>query len=391
MANIPIWPGSSSFQPGDTPFGFYDNNPEFQVDADKFSTFAARRLGYPIVDIELQKFNFYAALEEAVTIYANELYGYKIRDNYLTLEGADAAHMDIEDTVVVPNLGRIIQMSEQYGVEAGTGGNVTWHKGAIPLTASQQDYNLEDWAHENIPHYKDHDIEIMRVFYEAPPSILRYFDPYIGTGMGTLNLMDTFGWDGYSPAGVDFLLMPINYDLQVIQTIEFNDMIRRANYSFEIHNNNLRIFPIPQANDIAKIPNLYFEYILNSERSSASFVVGGSSTISNIYDVPYKNPDYDKINSVGRSWIFEYALALCKEMLGYIRGKYQVVPIPGDNVTLNANDLITAATGEKERLIDRLRAYLGETSREKLLERRAAESKFIQDELANVPFPVYIG
>ena len=391
MANIPIWPGSSSFQPGDTPFGFYDNNPEFQVDADKFSTFAARRLGYPIVDIELQKFNFYAALEEAVTIYANELYGYKIRDNYLILEGADAAHMDIEDTVVVPNLGRIIQMSEQYGVEAGTGGNVTWHKGAIPLTASQQDYNLEDWAHENIPHYKDHDIEIMRVFYEAPPSILRYFDPYIGTGMGTLNLMDTFGWDGYSPAGVDFLLMPINYDLQVIQTIEFNDMIRRANYSFEIHNNNLRIFPIPQANDIAKIPNLYFEYILNSERSSASFVVGGSSTISNIYDVPYKNPDYDKINSVGRSWIFEYALALCKEMLGYIRGKYQVVPIPGDNVTLNANDLITAATGEKERLIDRLRAYLGETSREKLLERRVAESKFIQDELANVPFPVYIG
>ena len=78
-------------------------------------------------------------------------------------------------------------------------------------------------------------------------------------------------------------------------------------------------------------------------------------------------------------------------MLGYIRGKYQTVPIPGDTVTLNQGDLITAATNEKERLIDRLRAYLGETSREKLLERRAAESKFIQDELANVPFPIYIG
>ena len=202
-----------------------------------------------------------------------------------------------------------------------------------------------------------------------------------------MNLMDTMGWDGYSPAGVDFLLMPINYDLQVIQTIEFNDMIRRANYSFEMHNNKLRIFPIPDG----AVPKLYFEYLLKSERSSASFVVGGSSTISNIYDVPYENPNYDDINSVGRSWIFEYALAICKEMLGYVRGKYQVVPIPGDNVTLNANDLITAATGEKERLIDRLRAYLGETSREKLLERRAAESKFIQDELANVPFPIYIG
>ncbi len=387
MANIPIWPGSSSFHPGDTPFGFYDNDPEFQIDADKFATFAARRLGYPIVDVELQDLNFYAAFEEAVTIYANELYGFKIRDNYLTLEGADAATMDIEDTIVVPNLGRIIQMSEQYGVEAGTGGNVDWHTGAVELTASIQDYNLEDWAQANIPHYKDHDIEIMRVFYEAPPAILRYFDPYIGTGMGTMNLMDTFGWDGYSPAGVDFLLMPINYDLQVIQQIEFNDMVRRANYSFEMHNNNLRIFPIPDGT----VPKLYFEYILNSERSSASFVVGGSSTISNIYDVPYKNPNYDDINSVGRSWIFEYALALCKEMLGYVRGKYQVVPIPGDNVTLNANDLITAATGEKERLIDRLRAYLGETSREKLLERRAAESDFIEKELGKVPFPIYIG
>ena len=387
MANVAIWPGSSSFHPGDTPFGFYDNNPEFQVDADKFAKFAAQRLGYPIVDIELQKYNFYAALEEAVTIYANEVYAYKVRDSYLTLEGADASSMDIENTVVVPNLGRIIQISEQYGVEAGTGGNVTWHKGEVELTASIQDYNLEDWAKTNIPHYKDNDIEIMRVFYEAPPAILRYFDPYIGTGMGTMNLMDTFGWDGYSPAGVDFLLMPINYDLQVIQTIEFNDMIRRSNYSFEMHNNHLRIFPIPDGS----VPKLYFEYILNSERSSASFVVGGSSTITNVYDVPYKNPDYDDINSVGRSWIFEYALALCKEMLGYVRGKYQVVPIPGDNVTLNANDLITAATGEKERLIDRLRAYLGEVSREKLLERRAVEGDYLEKELGKVPFPIYIG
>jgi len=386
MANIPIWPGSSSFQPGDTPFGFYDNDPEFQIDADKFATFAARRLGYPIVDVELQDLNFYAAFEEAVTIYANELYGFKIRDNYLTLEGADAATMDIEDTIIVPNLGRIIQMSEQYGVEAGTGGNVDWHTGEINLTKSVQDYNLEEWAQANIPHYKNHDIEIMRVFYEAPPASMRAFDPYQGGG-GMTEMMDTFGWGQFSPAGVNYMLMPINFDMQIIQQIEFNDMIRRANYSFEIHNNNLRLFPIPDGTP----DKMYFEYILNSERSSASFVVGGSSTISNIYDVPYTNPNYDDINSVGRSWIFEYALAVCKEMLGYIRGKYQVVPIPGDNVTLNANDLITAATGEKERLIDRLRAYLGETSREKLLERRAAESDFIEKELGKVPFPIYIG
>jgi|TARA_R110000823_G_scaffold72033_2_gene165977 hypothetical protein len=387
MANIPIWPGSSSFAPGETPFGFYDNDIEFQIDADKFSVFAARRLGYPIVDVELQNLNFYAALEEAVTIYANELYAFQTRDNYLTLEGADASKMDIEDSIVVPSLGRIIQMSEQYGVEAGTGGNVDWHTGSINLTSSVQDYNLEEWAKEAIPHYKNHDIEIMRVFYEAPPAITRFFDPNAGVGMQDQGgMMDSFGWGGYSPA-VNFVLMPLNYDLQVMQQIELNDMIRRSNFSFEMHNNHLRIFPIPDGS----VPKLYFEYILNSERSDASFVVGGSSTITNIYDVPYSNPNYNKINSIGRSWIFEYALALCKEMLGYVRGKYQTVPIPGDTVTLNQGDLITAATSEKERLIDRLRAYLGETSREKLLERRNAESNFVEQELNKVPRAIYIG
>ena len=386
MANVAIWPGSSSFSPGDTPFGFYDNNIEFRADADKFAVFAARRLGYPIVDVELQNLNFYAALEEAVTIYANELYAYQTRDNYLTLEGADTTNMDIENTVVVPSLGRVIKMSEQYGVEAGTGGNVDWHKGSINLTSSVQDYNLEEWAEANIPSYKNNDIEIMRVFYEAPPAIVRFFDPTAGTGMQDMGIMDSFGFGSYSPA-VNFTLMPLNYDLQVIQQIEMGDMIRRSNFTFEMHNNHLRIFPIPDGS----VTEMYFEYILNSERSDASLIIEESSAITNIYDIPYTNPNYDKINSVGRSWIFEYALALCKEMLGYVRGKYGTVPIPGDTVTLNQGDLITAATSEKERLIDRLRAYLGETSREKLLERRNAESNFVEQELNKVPRAIYIG
>ena len=40
MAKIPIWPGSSSFSMGDTPFGFYDDDADFQADIDKVATWA---------------------------------------------------------------------------------------------------------------------------------------------------------------------------------------------------------------------------------------------------------------------------------------------------------------------------------------------------------------
>ena len=88
MANISIWNGTSTFFPGSTPFGFYDYDPTFQIDADKVAKFCATRLGYPLMDVELQSGSFYACFEEAVTTYGNEVFQYKIRENYLSLEGS---------------------------------------------------------------------------------------------------------------------------------------------------------------------------------------------------------------------------------------------------------------------------------------------------------------
>ena len=391
MANIPIWPGSASFHPGDTPFGFYDYDTAFELDAPKVCVFCARRMGYPIVEIELQDLNFYAAFEEAVTLYGNELYAYKIRDNYLTLEGTPDS-IDINESIVTPNLGRVIALSEQYGAEAGTGGNVPWHKGQISLTASVQDYDLNAWALER--GYKDKDIEIMRVFYEPTPAIVKFFDPYAGSGTGMMNMMDSFGWGNYSPA-VNFMMMPLNYDIAVMQQIEMSDTIRRSNFSFEMHNNVLRVFPIPTYQTASSHPSgsagsMWFEFMLNSERSSAS-IEDGYLKIKTVSGVPYKNPKYSDINSVGRAWIFEMTLAIAKEMLGYVRGKYTQVPIPGAEVTLNQADLLAAARSEKEALLEKLRAFFDETSREKLLERRTMESDYVQKELDKVPRVIYIG
>ena len=404
MANIPIWPGSSSFQPGDTPFGFYDNDPAFEKDADKVCTFCTRRMGYPLVEIELQAINFYAAFEEAVTVYGNELYAYKIRENYLTLEGAPSS-IDIEESIVSPNLGRIIDYSEQYGSEAGTGGNIPWHKMRIPLSGSVQDYDLDFYASLN-GFTEKNDIEIMRVFYEQPPASALFMNSYDGFGFGMggtvaagLNGIGGLGGLGY---GGGYLMMPLNYDLAIIQQIEMNDMVRISNYSFEMHNNVLRVFPIPVATNISGSPdfdpnnpsgsagNMWVEFMSKKERSEKS-IVEAYEKIKVVSGVPYKNPKYDEINSVGRSWIFEYTLAIAKEMLGYVRGKYETVPIPNAEITLNQADLLSAAREEKEALLTSLRAFFDETSREKLLERRTMESDFVMKELDRVPRPIYIG
>jgi hypothetical protein len=383
MANTPIWPGSSSFFPGDTPFGFYDNDIDFQCDADKVAVFCSRRLGYPLTDIELQDINFYTAFEEAVTTYGNEVFAYQASENYLDFEGSPTSSR-ANYKLTRPNLGAIIRLAEEYGSEAGVGGTIEYRTGSIQMTAGQQVYDLQEFAEaEGIQKYN---IEVKEIFYQAPPSIVRYFDPYAGTGTDVQGLLDAFGFGNYTP-GINFLLMPMNYDLSKIQAIDFNDTIRKSNYSFELINNSIRIFPIPNRSE-----KLYFKYILKSERNNP-YVSGslGTGVVTDVSTVPYANPTYKYINSIGRQWIFEYTLALAKEMLGYIRGKYGTVPIPNAEVTLNHGDLISAATSEKTALLERLRGYLEETSRNKLLEKKAQEAEYLQKDLQNVPFTIFIG
>ena len=380
--NVSIWPGSSSFSPGETPFGFYDYDADFQRDVDKVANFCARRLGYPLVDIELQDISFYAAFEEAITTYGNELYAYQIRDNQLDLIGISTA-TPLNNSIISSDLSSVIRLSKQYGTEAGTGGNVTYRKGSIPLSSSVQSYDLKQWADEQ---GIIGGIEIKRVFYEAPPAVVRYFDPYAGTGYGYQALFDSFGFGSFSPA-INFLMMPLNYDLQTLQAIEMNDMVRRSNYSFEIQNNVLKVFPIPN-NSNAKI---FFEYIIESERITNSVSTPNSGVANNVSNIPYTNPVYIQINSIGRQWIFEYTLALVKEILGLIRGKYTNIPIPNSEVTLNQQDLLSQASADKLRLVEKLRDYFDQTSLQSALERRAAEAEFRKNELAEVPFTIYIG
>ena len=380
---IPIWPGSSSFFPDMTPFGHYDNDYEFQQDADKVSSWCAKRLGYPIVDIELQDINFYACIEEAVTEYSTQVNQFNIRENLLNIKGSSTSS-NLSQTELNANLGGLISLAKDYGTEAGSGGRVTYYTGSFIANADQQVYDLTDPTLVSLESGTAgvDTIEIKKMLHNAPPAMVRYFDPFVGTGLGSQNMMDSFGWGNYSP-GVSFMMSPLYDDLLRVQAIEFNDMVRKSQYGFDIQNNRVRLFPIPESSY-----RVHFHYILDLERRNP---IIDNSVVSDYSNAPFDRIKYTRINHVGKRWIHKYALALTKEMLGAVRAKFSSVPIPSSEITLDGADLRSEASSEKEILISELRENLEATSRKALLQAQQEESEAMELTLNRVPKAIYIG
>jgi hypothetical protein len=531
---------------GNTPFEYYTNDPEFVRDAKSSAKFVAQRLGVsgPMYDVATGTFvaspaqlnisdlTVYAAYEEAVTTYGNMVYQFKIRDNYINIEGSDSQPFnnseitfvnsidvnspvtwsgprlatwkeigynlaysqsivdgeiyaisaslsdfialdpkqvktltfatDYTDKVLgiqldlstfvynqfnqiggptsgsgIPTNPHIITtgssfvytyvtspqiaggsavfgtgsiptvyiqdsntpalnnrlisnnlstitttIAEDYASEANVGGHFDIISGALAMKAGVQDYDLNVWAAASASLNPGDRIEIRRIFYEEPPAIVRYFDPYAGTGTGIQSLLETFGFGQFSP-GINFLLMPINFDVQKIQAIEFNDQIRKAAYSFNLVNNKLKIFPIPNQDQ-----NLFFEYVKISDKFSA-VKDNRNNIVTDVMNTPFRNPVYSRINAVGRSWVLKYTLALCREIEAHIRIQFANLNIQGVG-PLQGSELITDARTEKENLLNELKEMLNETSRRGQLERKQQEAQFHRDTLQQIPLPIYI-
>jgi hypothetical protein len=382
MAHIPIWPGSSSFDASLTPFSFYDADTQFQTDAPLVATWCASRLGYPLVDIELQAVNFFTAFEEATNEYGTQVYNFQIINSFGTLEG-NSTGSNYNNQLVTPNLGGTVNISEQYGNETdGAGGDYKIESGSLVVRVNQQRYDLLADISSSLSGSEA--VYIKRVYHQAPAAINRYFDPYAGTGTGVQSLMQSFGFGNYSP-GVNFMLMPLSFDIQKLQAIELNDTIRKSGYHFDLVNNRyLKLFPIPTS-----AYKLHYEYTTQSE-ANKPVKNTANNLITDISNVPYTNPTYAYINQPGRQWIRRYALALVKEMLGSIRGKYLTIPIPGAETTLDHVRLLAEAKEEKAKLIEEIKLLLDETTRLKQLERKNQEAQQTQETFVKVPNAIYI-
>jgi len=384
------WPGSGSAISGKTPFSLYDSDSDFQNDGPRTAVWCAKRLGYPIVDVELIDEQFYACFEEAISEYSAQVNQFNIRNNLDTLRGRKAGTNYTQKLVDGTNLPQLFRLSQAYGTLAGVGGPTDYKKAYVDLTSSVQEYDLTTQAYDaTTKQLLDSTTirDVVKVYYEAVPAITRFFDPYSVGAQGTLNLISELGFGNYSPAA-QFLLMPLYEDVLRMQHIEFNDHIRKSAFTFNIVNNNLTIFPVPSK--FTPIKRIYFDYFERTDFENNSAIVK-SNVVSDYSDIKYDFIEYSNINDVGKQWIRKYTLALAKELLGAIREKYNEIPIPDASVSLDGAALRSEAQVEKDTLITQLRENLEELSRKQQFEIRKTEADYHQEMLKKVPLKIYVG
>ena len=155
-------------------------------------------------------------------------------------------------------MGLSITLAEQYGEAVAIGGSTTLHTGSITLEKKQV-YDIPTEASFSDSDHANKRIEIQTLFNMGPAAITRFYDPFAGS-FEQRNMLDNFGMGNVSPA-VSFIMRPLHQDISRASAIETNDRIRKSAYSFELINNKLRIFPIPDAADVGN--KVFFHYYVS--------------------------------------------------------------------------------------------------------------------------------
>jgi hypothetical protein len=369
---------------GLTPYGFFDVDTAFVHDAPRVAEFVARKLGYPVVDVELIDKQIYACFEEAVTVYGNQVNQFNAREHMMTLQGTSTTTSVTQRNIIGTPLPQLVKIASDYGVEALSGGDVTIKKGYISASIGTQSYDLKEWANVN---EDGKAIEIRRIYHYMPPAIARYYDPFATTGLGLTNLMSEFGFDGYSPP-VTFVMMPAYEDLLRIQAIEINDMIRKSQYGFEVANNVVTFSPIFKDNKI-----IYFDYMVvdDKQANAAQTNPSGSTLVSDLSNIPYTHIVYTNTNDMSKTWIYKYTLALAKELLGIIRSKFDSIPYPDGQIRMDGDKLRKEGAEEKMVLIKELRDTLEETGLRAQMKRQTENAVATQQVFSKVPTLIYVG
>jgi len=373
-----------------TPFGFFDSDSNFQVEADAMVTFVKRRLGDDILSVELTKKQIWACFEESFLEYGSLVNQYQAKSQLLSLLGMQTGSLN-EATQKFPRdtLNYVIRLAEPYAVEAGLGGTYNTASGSIQLKQGIQDYDLYTDLVDpgtGVPvvssslNPEKRKMRVFEIMHYNPSAAYRFFD----TTSAINYLNNEFSFESFTPETV-FYVLPVFEDILRGGQMNISNRVRRSNYSYRVTGTKIRIFPAPTAVSPLK---LWIRVGFESNPLSPAFSDKSIDGVSNLSNIPYGNFQYSKVNSMARQWVRQYALALCKELLGMIRSKFGSIPIPGAELQLDGSDLKSTAKDEKEKLRTDLKEMLDSMTYNKLIEVKAAEIDNQQKILKSIPVPM---
>jgi hypothetical protein len=396
---IYVDPTISTSAKNDTPYGLYDSDASFISESVDVSKYVARKLGHPVMQLEFNSSSIYACFEEAISDYSQYINNYNMRnwmwDNYgntarISGSGWSTGGDDRIGTGSIepqkPNMGFATYLSDKYGEVVSVGGDSTLHTGSITLVNDKQLYDLQSEASYSVSTHSNERLEVQRVFNYGPAAITRFYDPFAGS-FDQRNMLDNFGMGNTSPA-VSFIMRPLHQDISRAGAIETNDKIRKSAYSFELVNNKLRIFPLP--NSGSNGDKIWFNYYVRSDRTTDTRSYTNYK-VTDPSNVPYKFITYSEINASGRQWIRRYTLALSKELLGIIRSKYASMPLPTGEVTMDGEGLKAEGREEKVNLLEELKEFLESVSLSERARQEQEQADAQQQVLNKAPLEIYIG
>ena len=376
-----------------TPFGFYNEELSFQTEADSVVTFVKRKLGDDVLSVELTSKQIWATLEESTLEFSSILNTYQAKSqiaNFLgmPITGSDGEMSGSEGKYPRENLDYLTRFAEPYSFEAGVGGSYNTLSGSISLKAGTQDYNIYDklsgsdgLIFSSSLNTKKSKMQVIEVFHFSPQAAYRFFD----TTSAINYLNNEFSFESFTPETI-FYVLPVFEDILRAGQLDLSNRVRRSNYSYKVSGQNIRIYPTPSAQPDTPT-KLWLRVRFYSDPLNTPYrddTIGGVSNLSNL---PFGNLPYNNINSIGRQWIRQYTLSLCKELLGQVRSKFSTVPIPGESLQLNGKELVTQGREDQTKLKEHLKEMLDTMTYDKLIEQAATRAEMINKQLKFIPMP----
>jgi hypothetical protein len=392
------------------PLGIYDSSKAFLSGAADQVAYTYKKLGGDVLDIELKASNVYANYEEAVLEYSYLVNLHQSKNMLSDVLGQATGTFDQDGNIVdgPENVNlkypRVMfeyarRVSDGFSFEANMGGTIPIFSASFKLEQGKQDYDLQaiisgSSASGVGPNgeavdfdgvVEDKRVIVKKVFFKTPNAMWRFFGYF-----GGLNVVGNMNYYGQYTDDSSFELIPTWHNKLQAKAFEDHLWTRLSHYSFEMKNNKLRIFPQPDLLSTYQYMWVEFSVIPNSWDNPSGYK-DGVDGINNMNTIPFDNLPYENINAIGKQWIRRFALALSKETLGQIRGKFQSIPIPGESVNLNADALLSQAQAEQEALRTELKEIMDQLTYVEMAKQDSEKSEAVNTIQKRVPNLIFQG